>query len=132
MSCFLQTATGDLDISANGNMTLVTSVAQCTAQKLTNRFSFGLGEWFADTTQGIPYFQNILVQNPNLNTISTIFQRVLKSVPGVAAITELNLDFISTTRNLVTTFGCRTNDGAVLQGGVGVPFVIVVAPTGTA
>lgn len=126
MSCFLQTATGDLDISANGNMTLLTSVASCTAQELTNKFSFGLGEWFADTRQGVPYFQNILVSNPNLNTISTIFQRVIKSCVGVAAITELNLDFISTTRQLNATFGMRTNDGAILQGGVGVPFIIAV------
>lgn len=126
MSCFLQTATGDLDISANGNMTLVSDVAHCTAQELTNKFAFALGEWFIDTAQGIPYFQNILVSNPNLNTISTIFQRVIKSCVGVAAITELNLDFISTTRQLVTTFGVRTNDGALLLGGIGVPFIIAV------
>jgi hypothetical protein len=125
MSAFAQTTTGDLDIST-GNLRVERGVAQCTAWKLSNLFGFFKGEWFRDTRQGVPWFQYVYVSNPNLNLISTIFERVIKSAPGVAAITDLTLNFIPAQRQLNASFAALTNTGAILVGGPGPPFIITV------
>lgn len=128
MSAFAQTANGDIDIST-GNLRVETSVAQCTAWKLSNLFAFFKGEWFRDIRQGLPYVQYVLVSNPNLSLISTIFERVIRSAPGVASITSIALDFRPGPRTLGASFVAVTNDGAQLIGGLGTPFIINVKGT---
>lgn len=123
MSAFAQTVTGDLDIST-GNLRIERDLAQVTAWKLTNLFSFFKGEWFLDTRQGVPYFQYVFVTNPNLQIISTIFDRVARSAPGVATLRSRNIVFTPRTRSMVATFEAVTKNGAVLVGGPGVPFII--------
>ena len=123
MSAFAQTPTGDLDIST-GNLAVETNVAQCTAWKLSNLFGFFKGEWFMDTRQGVPYFQYVLVSNPNLSLIGNLFQQVCMSAPGVASVTSIGLDFTPRFRTLVASIVAQTNDGATLTGGIGQPFVV--------
>lgn len=127
MSAFLQGLDGDLDITTTpGQLTVSRNLAVNTAMKLTNLFEFALGEWFRDTRQGVPYIQYVFVKNPSLPLISTIFERVLKSPVGVGAITKLNLDYQPRLRTLGTDFAVVTNDGAIITGGVGKPFIIQV------
>lgn len=127
MSAFLQTLSGDLDITTTpGQLTVSRDLAVNTAMKLTNLFEFALGEWFRDLRQGVPYIQYVFVKNPSLPLITTIFERVLKSPPGVGAITKLNLNFQPRERTLGTDFAVQTNDGAIITGGVGQPFIISV------
>ncbi len=123
MSAFAQLPNGDLDFST-GNLRVEKSVAQCTAWKLSNLFTLFKGEWFRDTRQGVPYFQYVFVSNPNLSLIGNLFQQVIMSAPGVAAITDSALDYNPRARTLASSFTLTTNDGAVLVGGPGEPFLI--------
>lgn len=123
MSAFAQLPSGDLDLST-GNLRVEQSVAQCTAWKLSNLFGFFKGEWFRDQRQGVPYFQFVFVNNPNLSLIGNLFKRVIMSAPGVATVTDAQLSFNKRQRELDATFAIATNDGAILVGGPGVPFVV--------
>lgn len=123
MSAFAQTPTGDLDISS-GNLVVEQSISQCTAWKLSNLFGFFKGEWFLDGRQGVPYFQYVLVSNPSLPLIGNIFRQVCMAAPGVASVTNMGLDFTPRTRSLAVDIAVQTNEGAVIQGGVGKPFVV--------
>ena len=123
MSALAQTPQGDLDLSS-GNVVVVEDIAQCTAWKLTNLFRFFKGEWFLDQRVGIPYFQYVLVSSPNLPLIGNMFKRVCLDAPGVAAVTSLSLDYQPRTRNLTVNLALQTDEGAVLEGGVGLPFVV--------
>lgn len=77
----LDPATGDLAVPVR-----ILKGAEALAQRLTVRYKFFLGEWFLDTRQGIPYFRDILVKNPNLSLIQSIFRRATLLTPGVLAI----------------------------------------------
>jgi len=77
----LDPATGDLAIP----ITLLRGV-DALAQRLTTRYKFFLGEWFLDTRQGIPYFRDILVKNPDPSLIQSIFRKATLTTPGVLAI----------------------------------------------
>jgi hypothetical protein len=124
VSCLLQTASGDLDFSAH-NLTLVTDEDTSIAQKLTNRFQLFLGEWFLDTRVGVPWFQNILgLKNPDMASVGQLLARVITQTPGVASIQSSQLNFISTTRQLLANFVVQTQAGAVLTGGMGQPFIV--------
>lgn len=77
----LDPATGDLAVPVT-----ILRGADALAQRLTVRYKFFLGEWFLDTRQGIPYFRDILVKNPNLSLIQSVFRRATLLTPGVLAI----------------------------------------------
>jgi hypothetical protein len=126
VSQFAQTNTGDWDLSS-GNLQVSTDLAQNTAWELSNLFSFFKGEWFRDTRQGLPYVQFVLVANPNLDLISSIFAKTLKTPQGVASVDQLDVTFFRSTRQLQVTCKVRTNSGAIITGGVGQPFIIDVA-----
>lgn len=123
MSTFLQTPSGDLDIST-GQLQIVTDVPTVTAQKLSNLFGLFKGEWFRDRRIGVPYLQYVLVSRPNLTLIGALFKRVCMAAPGVATVTDMALTFVANQRALNVQIAAKTNDGAILTGGPGQPFII--------
>lgn len=65
---------------------MVTDPVAAGAIKLRNRFNLFLGEWYADTRVGVPWFQRIMVKNPNLRLIETIVRSIITSTsPFVSA-----------------------------------------------
>jgi hypothetical protein len=86
---------GDLDTSAMGSRI---SGAEYAKQKIRQRLLFILGEWILDTRLGVPWFEEILVKNPDLRLIQARIRDVILSVPGMvnvqkaeAAVKDRNL-----------------------------------------
>lgn len=102
---------GDLDIT-DSELSL-TSGAEAVIQDLQIRLSFFLGEWFLDTRQGIPYYQQILGKKPRLNVIRAIFRKAIMTTTYVNQIEELTLDYDGATRLLVVDFAVATDFGIV-------------------
>jgi hypothetical protein len=84
-----------------------------------------LGEWFADTRIGCPYFQRVYVKNPDLASIGQLFRQIVLSCPGVANVLACDLSLMTNTRELSVGLTVETDTGAVLTGGLGVPFLVV-------
>lgn len=123
MSDLLTQSNGDLNL-ASGNLQVVTDIPTIAAQKLNALFKFFLGEWFADTRLGVPYFRYVLVKNPNLAIVRQVLTAVIESVPEVTGIVSADLQYYSNLRKASCTFVVRTKGGVLLAGGVGVPFII--------
>lgn len=116
----LDPATGDLALPVQ----LITG-ADCVAQRLRIRLRFWLGEWFLDQRLGIPYVRSVLVKNPDLVLIRSIFRRVILSTPGVARLDSLVLTHDRAGRRLVIEdFRATFVDGSAFQL-TEVPFVVV-------
>lgn len=81
------------------------------AQVLRQELRVFLGEWFLDTDEGIPYFEEILKKNPNVSTVDAIFKNKILESPGVIELTEYTLDFEN--RKLSLYFKARTEDGII-------------------
>jgi hypothetical protein len=129
VSCLLQTTTGDLDLSS-GNLVLVDDtdgLAQQVAQELNNRFALWLGEWFGDTRLGVPFVDFVLVKNPDMTVVGNIFSQIITSTPGVATILSGSVDFDPAARTLAATYVVQLDNGAILTGGPGVPFIVTTA-----
>ena len=89
--------------------------ADYTEQKIEQRFNFWLGEWFADSRLGMPYFREMLGQKTPLPVIRSMFWRALELFAGVSTIVEVNVDFDEPTRALSIGFKVILVDGSVLN-----------------
>lgn len=93
---------GDLD-SSDGDLHLLSDL-DAVKQDITIRLQMFRGEWFLDTEEGMPYFQEILVKNPNINAIKTLFANAILSTPTVTSVNNLALDYDKALRTLLVSF----------------------------
>lgn len=101
--------TNDLQIT-NGDLSMnsgETSIQQALQQAL----QVWLGEWFLDTTVGVPYRQQILVKNPNIDVIQGLIIDAATKVPGVTEITDFSMDYSSNNRSLTIALTAQTSNG---------------------
>lgn len=119
MSDILLTANGDLDISGK-RLNLATGEAAI-EQQLRIRLRFFLEEFFLDTRQGIPFYRDILVKNPNLRLVRSLFKEAIETTPGIISLDELDLSIATAQRTLTVSFIATMDTGAEL---VFSPFII--------
>lgn len=105
MSDFAMTTAGDIDLSRD-DLYFVTG-ADAVAQHLRIRLRVFKGEWFLDTRVGIPYYSQILVKNPNLAAIQSVYRRAITSTPGVDTLERIGLALDARTRVMTLTFSAK-------------------------
>lgn len=104
---------GDLALTSDANPLGTNPILQDILQRL----KFFLGEWFLDTSQGIPYYQQILVKNPDQAKITAIFRNVILGTPGVLQLTAFTLGANFPSRLVTIQFTCLTTTGTVSYSG---------------
>jgi hypothetical protein len=80
----------DIGIDASGNFVFVDGLNQL-RQVLRNRLLFIKNEWKYNISIGVPYYEYILIDNPNIKTIESIFKKVILETHEVSSILEFNL-----------------------------------------
>ena len=98
MDTLYLTPAWDLALDASGNIAKA-SVPYALAQDAASAIRTFIGEVYYDTTQGIPYFTQILGQYPPLNLMRQQFIRAAMTVPGVKA---AQVYFTSYTNRVIT------------------------------
>lgn len=104
--------TNDLLLS-NGDLSIVDG-SNSIAQNLKQVLQFYLGEWFLDTTKGVPYKQQILIKNPNLDLVQADIMSAASDVPGVTQILDFNFSYDSTNRSLSVFIVAQTSNGQTI------------------
>lgn len=99
------------DLFLNDNDLQIASGADQLEQNLKIRLMFFKNEWFLDTDSGVPYYENILVKNPNIGNIESIYKAIIMDTPGVQEILEFKSEFDNTTREYSISFKVRTDYG---------------------
>lgn len=69
------------------------------------------GEWLFDTEFGVPYREEILVRDPDLNQIDARLRDIISNVEGITQILELSLILDAVTRILTVTMTLDTVEG---------------------
>lgn len=111
MRTFQQTVDGDLAL-VNGQLNLTTNQATHIAHSLRNRLRFFAGEWFLDTRLGVPYFQLVLVKNPDVDVIRRLLVSVITETSPLIEIQSLDLE-ITPERVLLVTFQLRVAEDTI-------------------
>jgi hypothetical protein len=114
---------GDLEIQANDATYL--DGQQAKAQHLRVRLRTFLAEWFLNTDEGLPYFQDILVKNPDIRRIEEVYRRAVLTTPGFVALDRFRIELDRANRTLsITDFEARTDEGLVIRSEDFLPFVV--------
>lgn len=105
---FALTTDGDLEIPLRliSGVEWVTQTVRVTVQLFH-------GEWFADESIGIPYFQSILGQKYSEAEITKIFAEEILEISEINQILELSTSYNGPTRTLSVTFRVNTVFGEV-------------------
>lgn len=109
---------GDLDLHG-GTINFLEAGASI-VQGCRIALQFFQGEWFLDTTAGVPYWQQIFgVKSPDTGVLSTLFRQALLDVEGVTDVLTLSVNFNATTRALAVAYRVDT-DAGILDGSVSI------------
>lgn len=99
-------------IIADGDFIVIDN-AERVAQQIKIQLLTWLGEWFLDTTHGVPYLDYILVKNPNLELIASIFREQIMKVDDVNYVNSLEIDYDAQTRTMTVDYEASTSYGIV-------------------
>lgn len=83
------------------------------AQTILTRLRLFLGEYFRDTTDGTPWYEQILGKFTNLATAEAALRARIANTPGVIRLTRFTADFDTPTRKYTVTAGALTEFGQV-------------------
>lgn len=112
MSSFqLDQTTGDLD-TQNNELTL-TQGNEAIRQHLQCRLRLFLGEWFLDTTLGVPWFTQVLVKQQAFSVVRELLKKEILDTRGVISITKFEFDFDSVLRVATLEFSCMAQEGPI-------------------
>lgn len=95
-------AAGDLDISTAGDISSTDSIIQAVRIRLLWFF----GEWRLMPSLGFPYFEYLLVKNPNESKLRYLIRETVMSVDGVKDVTNIlfNIDKKSRSASIAVSF----------------------------
>jgi hypothetical protein len=80
----LNTANWDLTVTSSGDIAMATE-PYAIAQDVASALKLFQGELYYDTTQGVPYFEQILGKYPPAQYLKAQFVLAAMTVPGVAS-----------------------------------------------
>ena len=87
----------DIVLTDDGDIMLIDN-AERVAQQIVISLRFWLGEWFLDTSLGVPYLEYVLVKNPNINHVRQVIAEAIMQVTGVSKVEWLDFDYEAVNR----------------------------------
>jgi len=99
------------DLFITGNELQVVDVADQLEQNLKIRLQFFNAEWFLDINNGLPFYSDILVKNPNIPNVDSIIKAEILGTIGVLELLEYVSTFDASLRTYTVSFTVRTEFG---------------------
>lgn len=108
----LDLVTNDMKLTG-GDISIVTLDAAI-RQRLLQTLRLFLGEWFLDTSAGVPYYQSILVKNPNLDVVQASIKNAILSTPGIIELLSFNFNYDAAQRKVTMDFDAKSTNGTTI------------------
>lgn len=93
----------------NGDL-ILSQGSDAVRQHIMQRLRMFAGEWFLNLSEGVPYYQNILIKNPNPDVVDGLLKNVILSTPGVDELLNFEIDYDASLRKLTVDFSVRVLD----------------------
>ena len=107
---FAMTAGNDFSLPIS-----LTASPQSLRYVLKQRFQMFLGEWFLDTREGVPYYRDILIKNPDEAVVRSIFRQVILDTQDIDSVRSLTIQINGAQRLLICDFVAVAADGTVFD-----------------
>jgi len=105
-------AVGIAAIPQGGSLVVIEGLEQI-RQRIASRLKLFVGEWFLDLREGVPYYRDVLVKNPNLPLVRSLFRRVILDTPGVLSVAKIDIVVDFTTRTAQVVFQAICDGGKI-------------------
>jgi hypothetical protein len=105
---------GDLKLDHDTKRFVTLSGAPYARQRIEVTLDFFLGEWFLDRREGVSYFRDVLIKNPNSETVRSVFKRAIMNTPGIVAVRNLFNTVDKQTRRATVVFDAVYKDGTTI------------------
>lgn len=102
---------GDIEI-VNNSFVLVEGL-DAKRQHVSIRFQFFSGEWFLDTSLGVPYFEEILIKAPTFAVVSQILKTTVLDTPGILSLTKFDFSSDNARRIASLSFKALCEEGEI-------------------
>lgn len=99
------------DLAIVQGTTQVISGGQYAKQRTSVSLDFFLGEWFLDVRQGMPYFRDVLIKNPNSDTVRSVFKRAILKTPGIVSVDRITVELDTSRRVCAVDYESTYKDG---------------------
>jgi hypothetical protein len=109
---------GDLELVAG--TTRVIKDGEYARQRVEVSLDFFLGEWFLNKLEGVSYFRDVLIKNPNSDTVRSVFRQRILETPGIVAVPVLDVVLDLSSRKALVDFEAIYEDGSSKQQGISV------------
>lgn len=96
---------GDMYVSPKGDIVLNDSVAQ----KIRIRLLWFLSEWRWDPEEGVPYFEDVFVKNPDLDRIESIIREKIFEITEVTEVGEVSVTLDNEKRRVTVNYEAKTD-----------------------
>lgn len=74
--------------------------AEACAQNVKTRLLLLMGEWFLDTSAGVPYLNDIMIRPANMPIVESLVKKTILETDGVSAITDFTMTVDRESRRL--------------------------------
>ena len=101
-------------ILQDGDLLLIDNAERC-AQQILISLRFWYGEWFLNTTEGVPYLEYILIKKPNIAHVRQVLTEAIEQVEGVQSVDSMTIDFDRQGRRLAVDYAVTTNYGLITR-----------------
>lgn len=102
------------DLVVRGGELVLATGEEAIDQNLRLRLKFFLGEFFLDEAQGIPFYRDVFIKNPNTRLLRTIFTQAIETTTGIKSVDALELSIDTATRTLSLSFVATMTTGGTL------------------
>ena len=97
----------DILLTENGDIRLENtdiSLTQSIRQAIKIRLQWFFAEWRFERSWGVPYFENVVIKNPNLQQIKQIIRKEISAVDGVQSVNQVEISHERAARQAKITF----------------------------
>jgi len=106
--------THDISLVNGTTMVLCTELKDLTRQRVEITLKTYMGEWFANTIFGVPYFQTVFGKNTK-NAADIAFKTAIQGVEGVQELLAYESTLDNKTRKLTVSFKALGTDGQIID-----------------
>jgi hypothetical protein len=103
------------DLELRDNSLVIVDGEEAIDQNLRLRLKFFLSEFFLDERQGIPFYREVFVKNPNIRLLRSIFTEAIRTTEGITSVNSMSLAVDSPSRTLTLSFVATMDTGATLE-----------------
>lgn len=102
---------GDLYLNESADIVVENSVAQ----KIMIRLRWFLSEWRWDKDVGLPYFEELMIKNPNISYFEGLIRAEIFNVTEVTKVESVKISVVPETRKAIIKFVAYTDTETIRE-----------------